>query len=107
MQEIAKMNTVISKQMRHRPDAVWLVMDAQTGRNAAAQASQFTSHLPVTGIILTKTDSTAKGGAAITLSHELKLPICWIGTGEHASDLQPFQVTDYVARLVGLIPDGC
>lgn len=75
MQELQKMNTVIVKQLQRPADAVLLVMDAQVGGNAMAQAKQFTATLPVTGIILTKTDSTAKGGAAITLSHELNLPI--------------------------------
>ena len=78
-----------------------LVLDAVTGTNGLVQAKEFHAVVPLTGIILTKLDGTAKGGIAVAIARELALPVRYVGVGEGLDDLQPF---DPVAYLDALLP---
>ena len=81
------------------PHEVLLVMDATTGQNGLQQARQFTQSAGVTGIVLSKLDGTAKGGVVVAISRELKLPVRYVGVGEKASDLLPFDAEAFVNSL--------
>ena len=85
--------------MQDAPHEVWLVLDATTGQNAINQARQFHKALNVTGIILTKLDGTAKGGVIIGITDTFGIPIRYIGIGENASDLRPFDPQAFVKAL--------
>ena len=76
-----------------------LVLDATVGQNGVQQAREFTSVAGVTGIVLTKLDGTAKGGVAVAIANDLKLPIKYVGVGEGLDDLVPFSPRDYVDAL--------
>jgi fused signal recognition particle receptor len=78
---------------------VWLALDATVGQNGLTQARGFSTAAGVTGVILTKLDGTAKGGIAIAISHDLGLPIRYVGVGEGVDDLLPFSSNDYVDAL--------
>jgi fused signal recognition particle receptor len=80
---------------------VLLVLDAGTGQNALAQAKTFSEVAPLTGLVLTKLDGTAKGGVAFALAKQSGLPIQFIGVGEQADDLRPFEPRSFVAALLG------
>ena len=91
MEELKKVVRTIKKKIEDAPHEIWLVLDATTGQNALQQAKSFHGDLGgITGIILTKLDGTAKGGVIISLAEELPVPIRFIGVGEKASDLRPF-----------------
>ena len=100
MAELAKIQRVIKKLVPAAPHEIWLVVDGTTGQNATKQAHAFKEILPLTGLVITKLDGTAKGGAVVGISHQLKLPIRFIGLGEQAQDLSPFDATTYVAGLL-------
>jgi len=78
---------------------VLLVLDATVGQNGVTQAKEFTAAAGVTGIVLTKLDGTAKGGIAVAIAHDLKLPIRYVGVGEGIDDLIPFSANEYVDAL--------
>lgn len=99
MAELEKMKRTAAKLVSGAPHDVLLVMDATTGQNGLAQAREFTGHVGVTGIVLTKLDGTAKGGIVIAISRELGLPIRFVGTGEQMDDLVPFDAKTYVNSL--------
>lgn len=99
MQELAKIKRVTSKDVQGAPHEVLLVLDATTGQNALQQAKVFREIAGVTGLVLTKLDGTAKGGVALALAHEMKLPIRYIGVGESVDDLQPFVADEFVDAL--------
>lgn len=99
MEELKKMKRIIGREIPGAPHEVILVLDATTGQNAVAQARQFNEAVGVTGIALTKLDGTAKGGIVIAVYEELKLPIRYIGVGESADDLRPFDAHDFVEAL--------
>jgi fused signal recognition particle receptor len=99
MLELEKMKRTAAKVIPGAPHDVLLVMDATTGQNGLAQAREFTSAVGVTGIILTKLDGTAKGGIVVAIARELNLPIRYIGVGEKAEDLLPFDAEQFVASL--------
>ncbi len=90
MEELKKMQRVIRKIIPEAPHQTLLVLDATTGQNSISQAKQFIGSIGADGIILTKLDGTAKGGVVIAISHELKLPVEYIGLGEQIDDLEPF-----------------
>jgi fused signal recognition particle receptor len=90
MDELAKVHRVIGKALPGAPHEVWLVLDATNGQNAISQAKVFTERVAVTGAILTKLDGTAKGGVMIGIKDEMNFPVRYIGVGERAVDLQPF-----------------
>ncbi|HEV2617683.1 MAG TPA: signal recognition particle-docking protein FtsY [Candidatus Acidoferrales bacterium] len=99
MAELEKMKRTAAKLVPDAPHDVLLVIDATTGQNGLAQAREFTGHVGVTGIVLTKLDGTAKGGIVIAISCELGLPIRFVGTGEQIDDLVPFDAQTYVNSL--------
>ena len=99
MDELAKVYRVIGKALPGAPHEVWLVLDATNGQNAISQAKIFTERVSVSGVILTKLDGTAKGGVIIGIKDEMKLPIRYIGVGERAIDLQPFEAQRFTEAL--------
>lgn len=105
MAELAKMRRVIQKQDEHAPHDTWLVLDATTGQNALAQAQAFNEITPLTGLIVTKLDGTAKAGIILPLWEQFKLPIVAIGVGEKLEDLQEFNAQSYAKNLLGVYKD--
>jgi fused signal recognition particle receptor len=101
MEELEKIHRVAGRKLPGAPHDVWLVLDATTGQNAIAQAELFHKAIGVTGIVLTKLDGTAKGGIVVGISHQLKIPIKFIGIGEKMDDLRPFDASDFVEALFG------
>jgi fused signal recognition particle receptor len=101
MEELRKVTRVIGKAIPGAPHEVWLVLDATTGQNAIHQAKVFSEALGVTGIVITKLDGTAKGGAALAAHQELALPIVWLGVGEGVEDFRPFSAAEFAAALLG------
>jgi len=99
MAELDKIRRVVSREIPGAPHEVLLVLDATVGQNGLVQAREFMSVGGVNGLILTKLDGTAKGGVAVAIAHELKLPIRFIGVGEGIDDLVPFDADDYVKAL--------
>ena len=99
MAELEKMKRVASKEVPHAPHEVLLVVDAVTGQNGLSQAREFLKAAPVTGLVLTKLDGTAKGGIAVAIAKELNLPIRYCGIGEQAEDLIVFDPQAYVDGL--------
>ena len=99
MEELKKIDRTLSKQ-DGGPHQTLLVVDATTGQNALAQARQFHEAIGLTGLALTKLDGTAKGGILFALCRELKLPVSYIGIGEGADDLQPFDGVEFVQALL-------
>jgi fused signal recognition particle receptor len=99
MDELSKIKRVMDRQVEGAPHEVLLVLDASTGQNAIRQAEEFTRSVDVTGLILTKLDGTAKGGIAIGISNEFKIPVKYIGVGEQIEDLQVFDRQSFVKAL--------
>jgi len=99
MNELDKIRRVASREVPGAPHEVLLVLDATVGQNGLAQAREFTAVAGVTGIVLTKLDGTAKGGIAVAIAHDLKLPIRYIGVGEGVDDLLPFSPREYVEAI--------
>ncbi|MBA2227780.1 MAG: signal recognition particle-docking protein FtsY [Thermogemmata sp.] len=99
MKELEKIHNVVARQIPGAPHEVLLVLDATTGQNALAQAEQFSKSVHCTGIILTKLDGTAKGGAIFTIKQKLGLPVKFVGVGEQLDDLEPFDPEAFVAAL--------
>jgi fused signal recognition particle receptor len=100
MEELKKVHRVVSKAEAGAPQHVWLVMDATTGQNALQQARAFKQAVQVTGVILAKLDSSARGGMAFAIAHELGLPILFAGLGEKPDDLQPFDPDAFVDGIL-------
>jgi fused signal recognition particle receptor len=99
MAELEKMRRTAQKVIPDSPHETLLVMDATTGQNGLQQARQFTQSADVTGIVLTKLDGTAKGGVVVAISRELGVPVRYVGVGEKASDLLPFDSQSFVDSL--------
>jgi fused signal recognition particle receptor len=99
MAELDKMRRTAQRIIPGAPHETLLVMDATTGQNGLQQARQFTEAAGVTGIVLTKLDGTAKGGVVVAISRELGLPVRYVGVGEQAGDLLPFNAKDFVDSL--------
>jgi len=99
MNELDKIRRVAARAAEGAPHEVLLVLDATVGQNGVTQAREFTSVAGVTGIVLTKLDGTAKGGIAVAIAHDLKLPIRYVGVGEAIDDLVPFSAQEYVDAL--------
>ena len=100
MEELKKVNRVVGKALPGAPHAVWLVLDATTGQNALQQAKSFKEAVGVTGVILAKLDSSARGGMAFAIQRELGLPILFAGLGEKPEDLQPFDPDAFVDGIM-------
>jgi fused signal recognition particle receptor len=99
MNELDKIRRIASREISGAPHEVLLVLDATVGQNGIAQAREFTNVAGVTGIVLTKLDGTAKGGVAVAIAHDLKLPIRYVGVGEGVDDLLPFSPREYVDAI--------
>ncbi len=99
MNELEKIRRVASREVPGAPHDVLLVLDATVGQNGLSQAREFTSVAGVNGIVLAKLDGTAKGGVAVAIAHDLKLPIRYVGVGEAIDDLVPFSAEEYVDGL--------
>lgn len=99
MNELTKIKKVMQKVVPSAPDEILLVLDGSTGQNAYEQAKQFIKATDVTSLAITKLDGTAKGGVVIGISHQLKVPVKYIGLGEKMTDLQPFNRKEFVNSL--------
>ncbi|HKV01714.1 MAG TPA: signal recognition particle-docking protein FtsY, partial [Ktedonobacteraceae bacterium] len=99
MEELKKINKVIQKQVPDGPHELLVIIDATTGQNALLQARKFAEDVGLTGVVITKLDSTAKGGFAFAVADDLGVPIKFIGTGEKVEDLAPFDPQSFVAAL--------
>jgi fused signal recognition particle receptor len=99
MNELDKIRRVAGREVVGAPHEVLLVLDATVGQNGLVQAREFTNAVGVTAVVLTKLDGTAKGGIAVAIAHDLKLPIRFVGVGEAIDDLLPFAPRDYVDAL--------
>lgn len=102
MEELKKVKRVIGKADEGEPKDVWLVLDAVTGQNGLQQAKRFHQAVGVTGVIVTKLDGTGKGGILLPIARELGLPIKFIGVGEKAEDLQPYDAAAFVRALLDM-----
>jgi fused signal recognition particle receptor len=100
MEELKKVYRVANKALPGAPQEVWLVLDSTTGQNALAQARAFKEAVGVTGVILAKLDSSARGGMAFAIQHDLGLPILFAGLGEQAADLVPFNPDVFVKEIL-------
>jgi fused signal recognition particle receptor len=100
MEELKKVHRVVGKALEGEPQAVWLVLDATTGQNALQQARAFQAAVNVTGVILAKLDSSARGGMAFAIQRELHLPILFAALGEQPEDLQAFAPDAFVEGIV-------
>ena len=100
MEELKKIHRVMGRRLPGAPHKVLLTLDASTGQNALNQARMFHQITPVSGIVLTKLDGSAKGGIVLSLSGELKLPVCFVGQGEGMEDLKPFDAQEFVRAIV-------
>jgi|694.fasta_scaffold39344_6 fused signal recognition particle receptor len=100
MQELEKIRRACKKVIEHAPHEVLLVLDATTGQNAVDQARTFHKHTPITGLILTKLDGTAKGGIVVSIQKQLGIPVKFIGVGEGLDDLEVFDSQAFVNALI-------
>lgn len=100
MDELKKVIRVLSKKMPGAPHRILLVLDATLGQNAVAQAKEFCAAIPVTGVVLTKLDGSARGGAVFQVATELGVSVAFAGIGEKAEDLRPFSATEFVSHLL-------
>ncbi len=104
MDELSKIGRVVTREIPGAPHETLLVIDGTTGRNGLLQAREFSSVVPVTGLVMTKLDGTARGGVAVAIGQELDLPVRYVGVGESAEDLLDFDPAEFVLGL--LLPTG-
>jgi fused signal recognition particle receptor len=100
MDELAKIKRVVARHHEGAPQEVMLVLDASQGQNALVQAEKFHAALGITGITITKLDGSAKGGILLAIAHKLDIPVRFIGIGERADDMEPFDAGDFVDALL-------
>jgi fused signal recognition particle receptor len=100
--ELKKIDRVVALKAQSARYLKWLVLDSTTGRNALAQAETFHQAVALDGVILTKFDSSAKGGVVFSLSAELSLPVVFICHGEKYTDIKPFDPKEYTKEFIGL-----
>jgi len=100
MKELEKVRRVAAREVEGAPHEVLLVLDATTGSNGIEQAQRFGATAGITGVVLTKLDGTAKGGVVLAIADGLGLPVCWVGVGEAADDLLPFDAEEFVDALL-------
>lgn len=101
MLELQKVRRSLGKKLPAAPHETWIVLDASMGQNALNQAKQFHEAAPLTGVVVTKLDGSAKAGFLFAIHSELKLPIRFVGLGEQADDLVPFSAEEFVDALLG------
>ena len=102
MNELGKINRVFNKILQRQPNETLLVLDAIIGQNGLKQAEIFLSTIRVTGIVLTKMDSTARGGVVLKIKDQFNLPVKLIGFGESLESLKPFDVEEYAQEMLGI-----
>lgn len=100
MDELAKINRIISRELPDASRETLLVLDATTGQNAVMQAKKFKEAAEITGLVLTKLDGTAKGGAIFSIKDEINIPVKFIGVGEQIDDMQPFDAQMFADALI-------
>ncbi len=100
MAELAKVRRVLAGQLDGAPHETLLSLDASTGQNGLRQAEAFAAAVAVNGIVLTKLDGSAKGGIALSIARELRIPVKLIGIGEQLEDLRPFDAVEYADALI-------
>ena len=100
MEELGKIHRVLERERGDSPIETLLVLDAVTGQNGLSQAKTFNTLLPLTGVVLSKYDNTAKGGVILAIADELKLPVRYVGLGEGEDDLRPFDAREFVKALL-------
>ncbi|MFN7530570.1 MAG: signal recognition particle-docking protein FtsY, partial [Gemmatimonas sp.] len=100
MTELRKIHRVIGKRLPDAPHEILLVLDGTIGQNALSQARTFSAAVPVTGVVVTKLDGTAKGGIVVAVHEALNVPIKYVGLGEQIGDLEPFDAGEYARELV-------
>jgi fused signal recognition particle receptor len=103
MEELAKIVRVIQKTIPDAPHATILTLDATIGQNAVTQVEQFNTIVPLSGLVVTKLDGSAKAGIVVALADRFKLPVFAVGVGEGADDLQPFDPQEFSQALIGLV----
>ena len=101
MEELKKINRIVEREITGAPHETLLVLDATTGQNAINQAKLLSQATPLTGVVLTKLDGTAKGGVVVAIKSELEIPVKWIGIGEGVNDLRPFDPEEFSKALFG------
>jgi len=106
MEELKKIARVVGREIPGAPHENWLVLDATTGQNALSQAKIFSEAVKLTGVVLAKLDSTAKGGVIVAIAERLKLPVRYIGLGEELDDLRPFDASEFIEALFSETEDG-
>jgi fused signal recognition particle receptor len=106
MEELKKVARVVGREIPGAPHETYLVLDATTGQNALSQAKIFGEAVPLTGVVLAKLDSTAKGGVVIAIAERLKLPVRFVGVGEEIDDLRPFEAREFVEALFSTDDQG-
>ena len=99
MNELAKINKIIKRKIPDAPHETLLIIDATTGQNGVSQAKSFKEITDITGIVLTKLDSTAKGGIVLAIKEEVNIPVKYVGLGEGKDDLEPFDIEKYIYGL--------
>jgi len=99
MEELKKIARVAGRNLPGAPHETWLVLDATTGQNALSQTQVFKEAVPLTGVVLAKLDSTAKGGVVVAIAERMKLPVRFVGVGESLEDLRPFDAHEFVEAL--------
>jgi fused signal recognition particle receptor len=100
MEELAKINRIIGRELPDAARETLLVLDSTTGQNAVQQAKKFKEAADITGLVLTKLDGTAKGGAVFSIKDEVDIPVKFIGVGEKIDDMQPFDAKMFVDALI-------
>ena len=100
MKELEKVQRVVAKRLPGAPHETLIVLDSTVGQNAMAQIRTFKDMLPLTGIVLTKMDGTAKGGIVVALKQEFDIPVKFIGVGEGLDDLEPFEIDDFAEEVL-------
>jgi fused signal recognition particle receptor len=101
MDELRKINRVIGKRLPGAPHETLLVLDGTIGQNAVTQARTFSEAVPVTGLVVTKLDGTARGGVVVAVHEAIDVPVKFVGTGEKATDLETFDATEFAKEVVG------
>lgn len=104
LDELSKVKRVLAKRAEGVPHEVLLVVDANTGQNALAQARMFNEAVGLTGLVLAKLDGTARGGIVVAIGRELSVPVRFVGTGEGVADLEAFDADEFTTGLVGAVP---
>jgi fused signal recognition particle receptor len=100
MDELKKVQRVVEKRLPGAPHEALLVLDGTVGQNAVQQAKTFSAAVPLTGLVVTKLDGTARGGVVVAVHQAIDVPVKFLGTGEQAGDFQPFDATTFARELL-------